>query len=197
MNQIFLSTNLSKLLSFTPSTKAVSEVAVVEAPSTWEQAKSVSAYATNLYLLDSINGLVMKHVARDSGYSKGSGYADTKKISLKDAVDLAVDGNIYVLKADGTTAKFVKGAWDPDFSLKGIPSPDSQIIEPSKIFTDDTTNNIFVLDKAKNRVIKFDKAGDYLNQYIFDNVSIDDFVVNTKLQKIWILSEGKIYEGSL
>ena len=99
--------------------------------------------------------------------------------------------------SDGSVAKLVKGSLEQDFSLKGIPEPKNKIVEPKKLYTDEDTANIFVLDKGNNRVLKFDKTGSYLNQYYFDGVRIEDFVVNPKLQKLWVLSQGKIYEGNL
>jgi hypothetical protein len=45
--------------------------------------------------------------------------------------------------------------------------------------------------------VKFDKSGDFVDNYTFEGIQIEDFVVNAKLQKIWALAGGKIYEGEL
>lgn len=177
-------------------TKTIEKLAVSTDPKTWELANSIAAYSTNLYLLDSENGVLWKHTKNDDGYNKGSSYLE-KKTSIRGAVDFSVDGNIFILQNDGKVNKFVKGSIEPDFSLKNMPNPDPEILIPSKIFTDEDTNSLFVLDKKINRILKFDKSGEYSNQYIFNNISIDNFVVNAKLQKIWVISDGKIYEGTL
>lgn len=196
-NKFVVNTNLNQLYKFDPSTKAFDNMVIVDEGQKWENSTSMGTYSSNIYILDTQLGEVWKHVVREGGYAKGTKYVDTRKISLKNAVDLAVDGNIYVLMNDGSVAKFVKGSLEQDFAVKGIPEPKSKIIEPKKLYTDEDTANIFVLDKGNNRVLKFDKTGSYLNQYYFDGVEIEDFVVNPKLQKLWVLSQGKIYEGNL
>jgi hypothetical protein len=196
-NKFFLQTNLNQLFKFDPSSKAFENLSIVDEGQKWENGKTLSTYSSNVYILDTDQGEVWKHVIRDGGYAKGTAYVDTKKVNLKNAVDFAVDGNIYTLMNDGSVLKFVKGSLEQDFTIRDIPTPNNKITEPSKLYTDEDTANIFVLDKGNNRILKFDKSGDYLNQYFFDGVTIEDFAVNPKLQKIWALSGGKIYEGGL
>jgi len=194
-NLIFFETNGGKILSFDLSKNVVSTL--TSADGSWKKAAAIGTYSTNVYLLDSTAGTVWKYSLSDGTYSKAIDYTDTRTISLKDAADMAIDGNIYVLQKDGTVAKFVKGSHQSDFSIRGIPAPQDTIGSSDQIFTDDTTNSIFILDKKNNRVVKFDKSGEFNTQYVFDGISLDSFVVDAKLQKIWGLADGKIYEGSL
>ncbi|MEI7791989.1 MAG: hypothetical protein WCI57_00680 [Candidatus Berkelbacteria bacterium] len=196
-NKFFLETNLNQMFKFDPSSKAFEGLAVVDDGQKWENGKTLSTYSSNVYVLDTDQGEVWKHVVREGGYAKGTKYVDTKKVNLKNAVDFAVDGNIYTLMNDGSILKFVKGSLEQDFATRDIPAPNNKITDPTKLYTDEDTANIFVLDKGNNRILKFDKSGNFLNQYLFDGVTIEDFAVNPKIQKIWALSAGKIYEGNL
>lgn len=196
-SKLIISTEKNRLFAMDLDTKTIAELKINAEPNTWSYANALATYSTNIYVLSSDNGVVWKHSVIDGGYSKGTSYLDTKKTSIRGAVDFAIDGNIYVLTNDGTVDKFVKGSPESDFSIKNIPLPNDKILIPKQIFTDEDTNSLFVLDKKFDRIIKFDKSGDYNNQYILDNKSIDNFVVNAKLQKIWILSGGKIFEGNL
>lgn len=196
-NKMLITTSDKRLFAMDISSKTIEESKINADPNTWSQSNAIAAYSSNIYLLASDNGVVWKHITKDGGYSKGLSYADTKKVSILGSVDFAVDGNIYVLTNEGTVVKFVKGSPELDFSIKNIPVPNDKILIPKKIFTDEDTNSLFVLDKKLDRIIKFDKSGDFSNQYLLDGKPIDNFVVNAKLQKIWILSQGKIYEGSL
>jgi len=197
MSKLLCTTDKKKLLGFDNDSKSFSELKIVNNTTEWEQTTAIATYSTNIYLLDSTSDKLLKHTLNENIYTKGTTYVDTKKISLKNAIDEAIDGNLFILFKDGSVNKFVKGALEPDFVLKNIPTPNNKIEEASKIFTDENTNSIFVLDKKLNRILKFNKSGDYTSQYIFDGISIDDFVINAKLQKIWALSSGKIYEGNL
>lgn len=196
LNKIIILTDKQKLLGFDLTSRTIEELKIADS-SAWEDAIAIGSYTTNLYLLGSEAGVLWKHTAASTGYNKGTKYADTAKVSIRGAVDLAVDGNLFVLSNDGKLYKFVKGAYETDFTLSGIPAPDDKILIPARVITSDEMNSIFILDKKANRVIKFDKSGAFSNQYLFDGVTVDDFVVNTKLQKIWAISEGKVYEGNL
>lgn len=194
---LIISTSKNRLFSMGFDTRTVGEIKINADPNTWSQANALATYSSNIYILASDNGVVWKHSVKDDGYTKGTSYLDTKKISIRGAVDFSIDGNIYVLTNEGGVLKFVKGVNEADFAIKNIPAPNDKILIPKKIFTDEDTNSIFVLDKKYERIIKFDKAGDYSTQYVLDDKPIDNFVVNAKVQKMWILSEGKIYEGNL
>lgn len=196
-NVVLFGTTKNKVLSFDPAKNVVSNLTNADQNGDWKKSAAIATYASNIYTLDAEAGTVWKYTAGDPSYSKASAYTNTHNLSIKGAIDLAIDGNIYVLQKDGSVVKFVKGVYETDFSLKNIPQPFATITEPSKLFTDDTTNSIFVLDKKNSRVIKFDKSGEFSNQYVFDGISLDSFVVDGKLQKIWGLSTGKIYEGNL
>lgn len=197
LKKLLILTSQNRLLALDLTTKVVEELKTANDDSLWEEANALAVYSSNIYLLGSESGEVWKHTSQENIYSKGSTYADTRNVSLRGAVDMAVDGNIYILQNDGLVLKFVKGAWEQDFTVRNIPAPDNQILIPAQIVTSEDTNNIFVLDKKANRIVKFDKSGEYVNQYVFDGITIERFVVNAKLQKIWALSGGKIYEGNL
>lgn len=195
-NKIFMNVD-DKIFTFSPETKTTEKQNIVDTGFEWEKSSALSTYSTNIYLLSPDTNQISKHIKRDGGYSKGVVAADAQKVSLRNSIDLAIDGNIFALKSDGTIAKFVRGANEPDFAISGIPAPENKLNQPVKLFTDDETSSIFVLDKQANKVLKFDKSGRFATQYAFDGATIDDFVVNAKLQKIWALSGGKIYEGDL
>ncbi len=196
-NAILFDTSGSKIFSFDLAKNVVSLPSNADANSSWKGSTALATYVTNLYTLDADAGAVWKYTALGSSYSKAAAYANTKTVSIKGAIDLAIDGDIYVLKADGSVVKFVKGTPEADFAIRDIPAPLNTITTPTKLFTDDTTNSIFILDKKNSRVVKFDKSGAFNTQYVFDGVALDSFVVDAKLQKIWGLAGGKIYEGNL
>lgn len=197
MKKLLVTTDANKIFAFDPANRSSEELKLAEVSQQWEKSDSLSTYSTNLYLLDGSEGNIWKHTLTESGYSAKSSYLDTRKTSIKNAVDFSIDGNVYVLMPNGTVGRFVKGSPDKDFSLKEIPKPDDKILLPSRIYSDEDTNYIFILDKKAGRILKFDKTGTFVNQYVFDEQNIDDFALNSKLQKLWILSGGKIFEGDL
>lgn len=196
LGTIFIYLNNQKLLTLDTSKDTVGKASIT-ADKNWEKGVALSAFSTNIYLLDSENGEIWKHSNSDTGFSEGDDYLNTKSISLKNSLDLTIDGNIYVLKNDTSVVKFTRGTPDLDFKIKAIPSPYNEIKEPKAIFTDQDTNYIYIFDKTENRIIRYDKTGEYSTQYIFEGLSIDQFMVNPRVQKMWVSSGKDIYEVSI
>lgn len=197
LDKILIYTSKHKILSYDIASKTFGELKITDDTGKWEDAKSMVNFSTNIYLLDSEAGQIWKHVQRTGGYSKGTSYADSSQLSIRGAVDLTIDGELYVLQNDGTVAKFSKGSYDNTFSIKSPPLPNDKIEIPSQISTDPDSNDFFILDKKLNRIIKFTKTGDFVSQYTFDNLAIDRFDVNTKIQKMWVYAEGKVFDIGL
>ena len=192
-NILFFLTDKDKILSLDIDNNTIGSPSLASGAS-WETSAAIGAYVSNLYLLDAESGTIWKHIESNNAFGKGSSYAPTKDIDLKGAIDITIDGNIYILKSDSSIAKFVKGSYDSSFSVKALPSPFDKIEKPAGIFTDSDTNYIYVLDKGQNRIIRFDKTGTFVNQYFFDGATIDQFFINPRIQKMWVFSGNSVYE---
>ena len=194
--RLYLATDKNGLIEFDTLTKTQRTITPLDG--TWEDSKAIITYVSNLYLLDSEAGTVWKHIGTDNGFEKGTAYLNAGDINIRGSVDLAIDGNIYLLQNDGNVLKFNRQSWDSDFSLKGLPTPSDTITIPKQLFTDENTNNIFILDQKLNRIIIFDKSGNFQSQYIFDDLKIEQFIINPKDQKLWITTtDKKLFELSL
>ena len=197
-NQLVVYTDLKKVFGVDLDSKGLKELLISDDPAGFEEAIAIGSYSTNLYLLDQKGGLVWKHVLHEKSYAKGSKYTDSKKTDLRDSVDLTLDGNLYVLKKNAGVFKFKRGILESEIRPNNLPEPNTKIENATKIYTDDDASSLFILDSAGARVVRIDKfSGDFQSQYVLDNSGIDDFAVNTKLQKIWFLSEGRVVEGNL
>ncbi len=187
--KVYIMANDGKIIDFDTTTKTSGEV---KADNGFGISTSIASYVTNLYLLDNSSGIIWKHTKKDTGFNKGSKYIS----NLKNSIDISIDGNIFILKGDGTVEKYVQGSQE-DFNIKEIKGAKPKLISPIKISTDADSSLIYILDKESNRIVSFDKSGNFASQYSFEGGVIDDFVVNSKVQKMWLLSEGKIYEIKL
>lgn len=195
---IFIYLDNQKIISLDTTKDTVGKTELASDPNkNWEKAVAVFSYTNNIYLLDPESNEVWKHSELDNGFSEGADYLDTRRVSLKNSLDLTIDGNIYILNKDASVAKFTRGSFDQDFKIQSIPSPYDKITDPVSIFTDQDTNYIYIFDKTFNRIIRFDKTGQYSTQYIFEGITIDQFLVNPRIQKMWITSGKDIYEVSI
>lgn len=194
--KIYVRTGTGKMLAFDLNSKTSSEMKMADPAENWENSSKIDSFVSNIYLLDKDKNNILKHTKQDDEYSKGTIYVDAKKAALKDSVDFVVDGNIYILNSDGSVKKFSKGTLDPNFSIRNIPGS-GKIEAPSKIFTGEENNYIYILDGKTNKIIRFDKNGEFISQYALDKITIDDFSANDKIKKAWVLSGGDIYEFDL
>ena len=159
--------------------------------------KDLKTFAGNLYLLDSDANQIWRYPISDEGYKPGSGFF-RKGPGLGNAVAMAIDGSIYVLRDDGKVDKYLKGEKQA-FNLSVAPKPDDTISQPKKIFADTDSLSIFILDNVKDRprLLEYGKDGKYIHSYVFSLPSVDDLYLTPRGRKAWILSGGKLYEVNL
>lgn len=163
---------------------------IVPVDSEWGEIALVSAYAGNIYLLDTQKNQIWKYIRTETGFSTRQDYLlfDTL-VDLKNATQMVIDGYVWVVK-DGNIIRFAQGREYP-WKLAGL---DVTLGSNIDLYTDDTTKNIYILDKDHKRVVVADKDGVYLAQYAWsEDVPISDIVVSEVVKKILLLSGGTIY----
>lgn len=158
----------------------------------WNQAVALSPYQGNIYVLDQKAG-ILKFVATQDGFGKTDYFKGTPP-DLSKAKSLSIDGSIWILTQDGKILRYTKG--EPDnFVITGLDKP---LQNPSKIFTDINTDNLYILDNGNGRILKLGKNGAYQNQYNADILSdASNFEVFEEDKKILILTKDKIWEIAL
>jgi len=145
------------------------EVLPVADSDIWLKPQAMAGYYGNLYVLDPLLGRILKYEPTDDAYiSPPSDYLSPRlDVDLTGAVDMAIDGNVYILFADGRVLKFFKG--EPrSFSMQGLPSP---MRSPTTIFVsgpqepEESKGYVYIADTGNERVLQFDKAGNYIRQF--------------------------------
>ncbi|MBI4084597.1 MAG: hypothetical protein HY431_01700 [Candidatus Levybacteria bacterium] len=165
------------------------EETLIENDDVWSTALDIAPFGSNVYILDSKEG-VIKFIAGTDGYGKNN-YFTKDKPDLSQAISLAIDASVYILFKDGSIKKYTRGEAE-SFSVNGLQKTFSS---PTRIFTNADTDNIYVLDNGNSRIVKISKTGSVLSQ-VAANVlrSAKEFEVVEKDKKAYILSGGKIYE---
>ncbi len=195
-NLLYVLTNKPTVWAYDPQSQSGAELILADGAK-WESGSSISTYSTNIYILDAVAGKIWRHSKGSTNFTAGSAFAGSKNTDAKDGISLAIDGSAYVLKPTGSVLKFSHGAADASFNLASPPVPDTTITKPSQLYTDSDSQNIFISDKSLNRVIRFAKAGEFVNQYVIDGREISNFLVNPRIQKLWIISQKDVFEIDL
>jgi hypothetical protein len=156
-------------------------------------------FAGNLYVLEKEGifkypGLSSEELEKISFGDKQNWLGSGVEPDLTEAVDMAIDGDIWILLANGEILKFGRGS-PKAFGLSGL---DQELNQPSAFYTDEDSQKIYVLDKTNKRIVVFFKSGEYDSQYLFEKIKeVDDLVVSEEEKKILLLSKEKIYEIEL
>lgn len=162
---------------------------VAEKEERWEKIKGFATYLENLYLLDTGANQVRKLVATASGYLPPQDYLKEES-DLSNAIDLAIDGLVYILKEDGEILKYLQGKKDY-FQVSGL---DKDFSGTTACYTDSGLEDFYVLDKGNKRIVVLTKTGEYQAQYVSEVLGeAQDFIVDSKEEKIYVLVGSKIY----
>jgi len=148
------------------------------------------------YILSPNENQIWKYERRRSNYSEATAY--NQGANLAEAVSFTIDGNIYILSADGGIQKLFRGVAQ-DYDFEELPSVGFE--GPSlKIYTTDDLEFIYVLDPDNTRVLIFNKGdryATYRRQVMYDIEGARDFVVDDSGLKVTLVTDDKIYEFSL
>jgi hypothetical protein len=112
-------------------------------------------------------------------------------------VDMAIDGYIYLLYADGAIFKFLRG--DPaSFDVRGLPGDLSQAVALA-VDPDSGSGVVYVADRGNGRVVALGPDGEFLSQFYageaFD--MLEDLAVDEAMQRMVVISGGRLYVASL
>ena len=161
-------------------------------PNGLDSVGGVKTYIGKLYLLDKKDGQIYRYSSTATGFTKENQGWINGKNDLSGAVDIAIDGSVYILFKDGHLEKYLKGQ-KTDFSLPGIEEP---LSDANRLLI--TKNYIYILESSKKRIAIFTFDGKFVEQDIFETVaSIKDFTVDESLKKIYLLDGASVSEADI
>jgi DNA-binding beta-propeller fold protein YncE len=168
---------------------------VIKPDDEWGSISDIYGFAGNVYLLDSKNNQIWKYLPIVAGFSDKRAYFNKEtKTNLEGGLRLQIDSSIWILKETSQVLKYTQGLAD-SFSFINL---DKDIKDPQSFYVSDQTENLYLLDHGNNRLLVFDKKGNYRYQYSSDRFSnFSDLVVDEKGKKIYLLEKGKIFQLDL
>ena len=119
---------------------------------------------------------------------------NSRKNWLKESADLSqvndiyIDGSIYLLEKDGKINKFHMGRAQ-EYTSKAL---EPSTTKTQKILGDD--NNLYILADNNRLVVVNKEDGKQIAQYLFSNLNISDFALNSEDNSVLLLADGNIYD---
>ena len=158
---------------------------------TWRTPVAFDNFNNNFYVLDPGADAIHKYQATAGGYEVAptSYVSASAEVDLSNAIDMAIDGDIFVLKSDGSVLRLRGGQRQP-FEISGL---DGNSPKATRLFTEVETDSLYLVDSANKRIVEVDKreetAGEFVRQFKY--AGSDDFFAD--IRSIWVSEiDGKL-----
>jgi len=154
----------------------------------------------NIYLLDATGQQLWKYAATADGYTTlPEGYFETAPPGIANAIDLAIDGNVYLLESNGAAHKYFGGE-EAAFQVSGLPSPIGRPVAAAVDPYTPTDSGFYVADREGARIIHLAPDGRFIRQLRapggeFD--ALEDILVDERLGRLYVISGGRLYSTAL
>ncbi|MFA5359682.1 MAG: hypothetical protein WC349_01860 [Patescibacteria group bacterium] len=146
-------------------------------------------YNNRYYLTDSLNGQIYRFEKSGAKLTNATAWLNAQE-DLTNATSMAIDGSIYLLKNNGEVSKYTKGKKE-EFSISAV---EPSLSQASKITVSEAQDYLYVFEPTGKRLVVFNKAGDFINQYTSDKFNdLKDFQVDETNKKIYFLNGASIY----
>jgi hypothetical protein len=168
---------------------------VIKKDDGWGTITSFISYGGNIYFLDSAKGRIWKYVAMEKGFSQRHEYLNPDTLpDLSGAVNMAIDGSVWIATRDGKILKFTQGK-EATYVPTGI---DPAFASALWVYTSDEATYIYVLDNVSHRVVVLDKDGNYVAQYKWESeLAPTEIVVSEAQKKVCLLAGGSVWAFDL
>ena len=196
--------NFSRFQSLVFLTKSNSVIEVVngqstpmktEDPAGWMSGRAIKTYLRFLYLLSPEKKQIYKYEHLTNRYGVPVEY--NVNGDLTGALDLAIDGDVYVLKDDGSVLNLFRGEARP-FVIRKAPA--GLLKDATKIYKT-PSGNFYFLDPTNSRVIVASDGGatgesTYLRQYVIEGdktSELKDLYVDGDDAHLYVLDAKHVY----
>lgn len=167
-----------------------------EDPAGWISGKDVKTYLRFLYLLSPENNQIYKYERLSNRYSAPTEYNVNGK--LEGALDMTIDGPIFVLKRGGEIVKLFRGEVQP-FTIRH--APEQNILSTATRIIKAAGSNLYILDPAGARVVVTTDGGStgessYKTQYVLEGDQVgtlQDLFVDADEGHLYVMDEKRLY----
>jgi len=170
-----------------------------EDPAGWITGKDLETYLRYLYVLSPENNQIYKYERLSNRYSAPAEY--NVNGDLAGALDMAIDGHVFILKEGGEVVKLFRGE-TRQFTLRN--APEGVLVTATKIFKV-AEGNLYFLDPELSRVIVTTDGGAtgeaaYVTQYVLEGDQIgelQDLYIDPEELHLYVLDEKRVYAVDL
>jgi len=161
-------------------------------------ARAIAGFGGNLYLLDIIEGQVWRYKPQGKGYGSARESYFDKPLDLSKAIDMAIDGNVYLLQSDGNILKFF-GGQEIRFVITGLNEP---LKRPVALTVDAEARRgaVYIADAGMARIVQLSPDGAFIRQFSATGDALnalEDLMVDERSGQLFVISGGRLYTARI
>jgi hypothetical protein len=162
-------------------------------------ARAIAAFGGNLYVLDVAANQIWRYRPQADGYGgTPEGYFEKPPGDLSTAIDMAIDGSVYLLHSDGRIRKFF-GGQEKAFAISGM---SDKLKRPVALSVDAEARRgaLYVADADGNRIVQLNPDGAFVRQIrATDDAfnALEDVLVDEREGRLFVTSGGRLYIARL
>ncbi len=155
------------------------------------------SFSGNLYILDSAANQVWRYAPKGDGYPNApEPYFEQATPIVAKAVDLVIDGSIYIVTGDGQIAKYLGGQPDT-FQVADTPEPLGRLLAAA-VDVNQTSSSLYLA--VPGGLVQLRPDGKFVRQFrvtgnAFD--VIEDMLVDEQNGRVFVISRGVLYTAVL
>lgn len=167
-----------------------------EDPAGWVTGKDIETYLRYLYILVPDKNQIYKYERLNERYSQPVPYNVSGDLS--GALDMTIDGDVYVLKEGGAVIRLFRGESKP-FAIRQAPT---DILKTATKIFKVPGKNFYFLDPEYNRVIVATDPGStgesaYVRQYVLEGEqlgTLQDLYVDPIENHLYVIDDKRVYQ---
>lgn len=165
------------------------------------QPVAVGSYSGQFYILDATAegaGQIWRYRPEGNVYpNQPERYFPTQPVrALDTAIDMTIDGHIYILYGDATVGKFLGGETQ-GFEIRGVPG---DLEDTTGLAVDpDGDGTVYVADRGNARIVALDPEGNFQAQFRVEGAlgDLEALAVDQAEARFYVLDGGQLYAASM
>ncbi len=155
-------------------------------------------YDGKLYALDPQGSQVWRFPSSGEAFGPPEGYFPAAAPDLSSAIDMTIDGAVYILLADGRIYKFLGGEAQP-YQPSGLPQA---LEQPVALVSEGDMNGgaLYVADAGTQSIFALTKSGEFIHQLKAEGdtlAGLEALALEARNRTLYALAGGRLYAFTL
>ncbi|KUK79808.1 MAG: hypothetical protein XD95_0094 [Microgenomates bacterium 39_7] len=155
----------------------------------------IDYYEGFLYVFNPVRRNIFRYIVRDNELSDPIGWiTNSQGIEFASITSLTIDGQVWLTSNNGDIFRLERGV-PLEFEIRGLDDLSGSSIS---IHTNQDSENLYILESAKNRLVILTKSGEFIRQIVSPSLAATTHIeVNEEIGKAFVVSGSIVYEIAL